>query len=135
MKREWVKTGTETRERGSCCPETYTVDVGEYRNRTEYVYDKFLDSSGLYTQWDNGVVQSEALFWVVLSQWIEDIVKEYMEKFSSISLQSVCEIDEMIQERLDEMRNNSSNTETKMKELEALVNQLLLTKRQISFRN
>lgn len=135
LKREWVKTGTETRERGSCCPETYTVDVGEYRNRTEYVYDKFLDSSGLYTQWDNGVVQSEALFWVVLSQWIEDIVKEYMEKFSSISLQSVCEIDEMIQERLDEMRNNSSNTETKMKELEALVNQLLLTKRQISFRN
>lgn len=133
LKREWVKTGTETRERGSCCPETYTVDVGEWRNRTEYVYDKFLDSNGLYTQWDNGVTQSEALFWIVLSQWIEDVVKKYMEKFASISLQSVCEIDEMIQERLKEMRNNASNTETRMNELELLVNQLLLTKRQISF--
>lgn len=133
LRTEWVKTGTETRERGSCCPETYTVDVGEYRSKKEFIYDKFLDSKGLYNQWQNGVVQSEGLFWIVLSQWIEDVVKEYMEKFASISLQSVCEIDEMIQERLDEMRNNASNTEAKMKELEFLANQLILTKRQISF--
>ena len=133
LKREWVKTGTETRERGSCCPENYTADVGEFRDGTEYVYDKFLDSNGLYNQWNSGVVQSEVLFWIVLSQWIEDVVKEYMEKFASISMQSVHEIDEMIQERLNEIHSNTFNTEAKMKELEDLVNQLLLTKKQISF--
>lgn len=131
--RKWVKTGTETYEEGSCCPTTRTRDVGEFRTETTFVYDKFLDSNGLYSQWQNGVAQSETLFWIVMSQWIEETVKAYMGKFASISLQSVCEIDEMIRTRLNEMRTNASNTETKMKELESLVEQLSLTRKQITF--
>jgi len=131
--RKWVKTGTETYEEGSCCPTTKTRDVGEYRERTTFVYDKFLDCDGLYAQWQNGVAQSETLFWIVLSQWIEETVKVYMGKFALISLQSVCEIDEMIKTRLDEMRASASNTETKMKELESLAEQLFLARKQISF--
>ncbi len=133
VNRKWVKTGTETYEEGSCCPTTKTRDVGEYRTETTFVYDKFLDSNGLYSQWQNGVAQSETLFWIILSQWIEETVKAYMGKFASISLQSVCEIDEMIKTRLDEMRTNASNTETKMKELESLVDKLSLIRKQITF--
>lgn len=133
VNRKWVKTGTETYKEGSCCPTPKTRDVGEFRTETTFVYDKFLDSDGLYSQWQNGVAQSETLFWIILSQWIEETVKAYMGKFASISLQSVCEIDEMIKTRLDEMRTNASNTETKMKELESLVEQLSLTRKQITF--
>lgn len=128
-----VKTGEELRSTGGCCPDYYWEDVYVLQDKKEWVYDKFLDCNGLYSNWDYGVKQSEQMLWLVLSQWIEKELKEYMDKFSDISSESIKDISGMVQERLEEIRNNASNTESKMNELESLANQLLLTKQHISF--
>lgn len=113
---KWVADGTETYEEGSCCPTTKTRTKYKMVDDNTYSYP-FPNATGLYDQWFNGINKSEILFWMVLSEWIDETVKNYLSKLTLISKESVNEINNMISERIKEMKESNSQNEQKLSEL------------------
>lgn len=104
---KWVADGIETYKEGTCCPKTKTRTKYKMVDDNTYRYS-FPNASGLYAQWLNGINQSETLFWMVLSEWIDDTVKKYLSKLSLVSLESVNEINNMISEHVKDIKESNS---------------------------
>ena len=135
LEKKWQVIGKKIVD-DSACPNIRH----KYRETDDYVLkevthytNSFPTAKGLAAIWSNSIKASESLFWMVLSQWILKTVKDYMSQLSLISLQSVKEIDEMIAQRLDELRSESTDFEEQMSHLEDLKNKLLDTKKQFNF--
>ena len=119
---EYVANGTETYvEEGCCSSTTKTRTKWKYVTKDVYSYSGFLNAQGLYNRWDKGVSDAEHVFWTVLSKWIDESVQNHMELFSSISLKSVDEVDNMINSRIEEMQNSISDSEEHLNALNNLI--------------
>lgn len=110
---KWVADGTETYEDGVCCPTTKTRTKYKKVDDNTYSYP-FPNATGLYNQWFNGINKSEVLFWMVLSEWIDETVKKHLSKLMLVSMESVNEINNMISERIKEMEDTNSQNEQKL---------------------
>lgn len=113
---KWVADGTETYEDGICCPTTKTRTKYKEVEDNTYSYP-FPNATGLYEQWFNGINKSEALFWMVLSEWIDETVKKYLSKLALVSMESVNEINNMISVRIKEMEDANSQNEQRLADL------------------
>lgn len=113
---KWVNDGTETYKEGSCCPTTKTRTKYKMVDDNTYSYP-FPNATGLYSQWFNGINKSESLFWMILSEWIDETVKKYLSKLALVSMESVNEINNMISERIKEMEDANSQNEQKLANL------------------
>lgn len=121
-KGEFVANGTETYvEEGCCSSTTKTRTKWDWVTKDVYSYSGFLNAQGLYNRWHKGVSDAEHVFWKVLSKWIDESVQEHMELFSSISLKSVDEVDNMINFRIEEMQNSISDSEEYLNSLNDLI--------------
>lgn len=113
---QWVADGTETYKEGTCCPTTKTRTKYKMIDDNTYSYP-FPNARGLYDQWFNGINKSETLFWMVLSEWIDETVKKYLSKLALVSMESVNEINNMISERIKEIEEANSQNEQKLASL------------------
>lgn len=113
---KWVADGTETYKDGSCCPTTKTRTKYKMVDDNTYSYP-FPNATGLYSQWFNGINKSESLFWMVLSEWIDETVKKYLSKLALVSMESVNEINNMISERIKEMEDANTQNEQRLASL------------------
>lgn len=119
---EYVANGTETyTEEGCCSSTTKTRTKWEWVTKDVYTYSGFLNATGLYNRWHKGVSDAEHVFWTVLSKWIDESVQNHMELFSSISLKSVDEVDNMINSRIEEMQSSISDSEEYLNTLNSLI--------------
>lgn len=119
---EYVANGTETYvEEGCCSSTTKTRTKWDWVTKDVYSYSGFLNAQGLYNRWHKGVSDAEHVFWKVLSKWIDESVHNHMELFSSISLKSVDEVDNMINSRIEEKQNTISDSEEHINSLNNLI--------------
>jgi hypothetical protein len=95
---------TGTRTVGSWCNErTETVYTTVADNTYQY---KFPNANGIYESLYKGINTSETLFWVIITDWVNKTIKDYLSDIKLVSTNIITETNSMITARLAEKKED-----------------------------
>lgn len=89
-----------TKTVGSCCNRrtenvTKTVGINIYKY-------KFHNANGIQNSWSAGMDASEAVFWKIITDWVNKTIEDYLSNLKNVSKDMISTVNDMISVRLAE---------------------------------